>query len=65
MTLDIRPGQVWVSPGFASRALSVTTKTLQRWGEAGHVTMIVLPTNRRRYLLADIEAIAEERKASW
>jgi predicted site-specific integrase-resolvase len=60
----VLPDEMWESPGAAARRVSVTTKTLQRWYEAGLITAIILPSRHKRYLRSDIDAILEERKAS-
>ncbi|OJU39721.1 MAG: hypothetical protein BGN97_00435 [Microbacterium sp. 69-10] len=45
-------------PSEAARMLHVTTKTLQRMAMRGKVAAVVLPSGHRRYLLAQIEALA-------
>lgn len=63
MTSELVPDELWLAPRQAKQKIGVHTKTLQRWGEAGLITMIILPNNRRRYLSSDIDAILEAREA--
>jgi predicted site-specific integrase-resolvase len=47
-------------PTDAARLVSASLLTLSRWADADLVRVIVLPSGHRRYLKADIDAIATQ-----
>lgn len=49
----------WVRPSEALQILGVSSHTLRRWAEAGHLRTHRTPGNQRRYLHADLARIAE------
>jgi excisionase family DNA binding protein len=48
----------------AAALIGVSTDTLRRWEKAGRITSVRTPTNHRRFLRADIEALLTIKDAS-
>lgn len=51
-------------PGEAARALRVTTKTLQRMAQRHELSSVLLPSGHRRYMRAEIDALADSHTSS-
>lgn len=47
----------YLTPGQAAAIAGVTTRTIYRYGTAGRITFVVLPTGHRRYHRESIEAL--------
>ena len=45
------------TPGEVATAFRVTTKTVTRWGDTGHLTIIRTPGGHRRYLEREVHAL--------
>ena len=43
--------------GAASALIGVSTDTLRRWEKDGRISAVRTPTNHRRFLRSDIEAL--------
>lgn len=51
-------GPALLRPRDAARRLNVDTETLRKWADKGAVGSITLPSGHRRYVAADIDALA-------
>lgn len=49
-----------MSPGEAARSLHVSTKTVDRWADAGRIACVVTVGGHRRFRPEDIDALVEE-----
>jgi predicted site-specific integrase-resolvase len=61
-----RPNQAspdLLTPGQAAAIAHVTTRTIHRYGTAGRLRYISLPSGHRRYVREDVEALLDRSAA--
>ena len=55
---NLAPGDL-LTPGQAAAIAHVTPRTIHRYGSAGRLSFITLPSGHRRYARADVEALLQ------
>jgi excisionase family DNA binding protein len=48
---------IWLTAGEVARLLGVSVKTVHRWAKSGKIRAVTLPSGRRRYDKATIDAL--------
>lgn len=66
MENDNNPGTLespLLRPGEAAALMGITTKTLASIADAGHLTVVTLPSGHRRYWASEVRALVLARPA--
>lgn len=64
MSTHGRDSEPLLTPAEVADLLNISTKTLARWTDEGHVPVVVLPMGRRRYRPVDVAALTITRRAA-
>lgn len=51
------PAPDYLTPGQAAALAHVTPRTIHRYGSAGRLTFVTLPSGHRRYVREDVERL--------
>jgi excisionase family DNA binding protein len=60
---DKSPTTTWLPLSAAAERLGVHPTTLRRWADNGDISVMFTPGGHRRFLLADLEAFAADRRS--
>ena len=63
-TVDVIEQDVLLRPKEVAAIFRVTTRTLQRWGNAGLISCTRTPGGHRRYRRSEVEGALQDAKAS-
>lgn len=58
------PLQAYLTTAQAAKRLDVSMQTVRRWARDGLIEVVVLPSGRRRFDVAEIERLLEPTKAA-